>query len=335
VPPGVAFAAGGGVEIPEQLRVVVVDAHSGPARGTISYRRADAKDWTELATKLDSDGAKATLLARTPDLSPGSFAFRAEAADAAGNVAATTLRGDGTEMAIRKAPPPQQQPPARAAERSRGKTRLFARLRGGHGHGDALTVPFGASALLKGRLVHAHGAGVAGRQLRIVARPSRGALAPVAVESVETGARGGFKLRLQSGPSRRIAVSFPGDAGLAEATRRSLTLRVRTGISLRVAPLTLRTGQTARLSGRVSRRGAPLPRRGKLVAIQYFETATKRWRPVLVTRTDHDGRFRARYRFRYVEGAASIRLRATALAEERWPYAPGSSRALTVNVSGR
>ena len=58
-----------------------------------------------------------------------------------------------------------------------------------------------------------------------------------------------------------------------------------------------------RLSGRVRSRGAPLPRRGKLVAIQYLEAATRRWRPVLVTRTDHGGRFRARYRFRYVSGA--------------------------------
>ena len=63
--------------------------------------------------------------------------------------------------------------------------------------------------------------------------------------------------------------------------------------------------------------------------------ATHRWRPVLVTRTDHVGRFRAHYRFRYIAGTASIRLRATALAEERWPYAPGSSRPVTVRVSGR
>jgi hypothetical protein len=89
-----------------------------------------------------------------------------------------------------------------------------------------------------------------------------------------------------------------------------------------------------RLSGRVRGRGAAIPRRGKLIAIQYMEAATGRWRPVLVTRTDHVGRFRAHYRFRYVSGAASIRLRATALAEERWPYAPGSSRPVTVSVSG-
>jgi hypothetical protein len=80
--------------------------------------------------------------------------------------------------------------------------------------------------------------------------------------------------------------------------------------------------------------GAPLPRRGKLVAVQYYEESTKRWRPVLVTRSDHSGRFRASYRFRYVSGTASIRLRAIALSEDRWPYAPGASRSVTVRVTG-
>ncbi|HEV2790558.1 MAG TPA: hypothetical protein VGV69_04590, partial [Solirubrobacterales bacterium] len=123
--------------------------------------------------------------------------------------------------------------------------------------------------------------------------------------------------------------------GLEPARRPALELRVRSGLTLRAVPRGLRTGEAVRLSGRVSSRAAPLPRRGKLVAIQYLEEATRRWRPVLVTRTDHDGRYRARYRFRYVTGRATIRLRATALAEERWPYAPGSSRPVTVEVSGR
>jgi hypothetical protein len=111
-------------------------------------------------------------------------------------------------------------------------------------------------------------------------------------------------------------------------------LRVRSGLSLRVSATRLETGETLRLSGSVRGDGAALPRRGKLVAIEYFEEASGRWRPVLVTRSDHDGRFRARYRFRYVSGLARIRLRATALAEERWPYAPGSSVPVAVEVRG-
>jgi hypothetical protein len=332
VPPGLAFAVSEGPDIPAQIRALVTDAHSGPAAGAVFYRRVNVEDWTELPSQLQDDAGKTALVARMPDLAPGTYVFRAEAADGAGNSTSTTLRADGTEMAIRKVPPavaPTRPVPAR------GKTRLFAHLRGGHGRGDALTVSFGAPALLSGRLIRADGAGLSRRELRVVARPSRGALAPVTTESVVTGERGGFQLHLEPGPSRRVAVSFPGDSGLEEATRPSLALRVRSGVSLQARPLSLKTGQSVRLGGRVRTRGAPVPRRGKLVAIQYLEAATDRWRPVLVTRTDHGGRFRAHYRFRYVDGVASIQLRATVLPEERWPYAPGSSSPVTVHVSGR
>jgi hypothetical protein len=339
VPPRVAFAASESPEIPDQLRASVSDAHSGPASGTISYRRLNASEWTELPTKLRAEDGpgKASLLARTPELAPGTYVFMVEAVDGAGNRSTTTLRADGTEMAVRKLPPavaPSRMPTPPAKPTPREKTRLFARLRGGHGRGDALTVPFASAARLSGRLTRADGAGIAGRELRVVSRPSRGAVAAVAAATVTTGERGGFELRLDPGPSRRLAVVFPGEAGLEQARRDSLDLRVRSGISLSAAPLALANGQLMRLAGRVRGRGASIPRRGKLVAIQYLEAATGRWRPVLVTRTDHGGRFRARYRFRYVSGDASIRLRATALAEERWPYAPGSSRPVTVRVSG-
>jgi hypothetical protein len=333
VRPGLAFAAAESDEVPPSIRAELSDLHSGPASGAISYRRLNAAEWIELPTRFEAEGReKAALTAPLPDLAPGTYVFRADAADGAGNTATATLRSDGTEMAIRKVPPPVA--PQRAVA-PRDKARLFARLRGGRGRGDALTIPFGAPALLSGRLMRADGAGAGGRELRVISRPSHGALAGTERATVVTGERGGFELRLGPGPSRRVTVAFAGDGGLEPARRPSLELRVRSGISLRARPTALRTGEVVRLSGRVRFRGAPVPRRGKLVAIQYLEASTGRWRPVLVTRTDHGGRFRARYRFRYVSGTASIRLRATALAEERWPYAPGSSRPVTVQVRGR
>ncbi len=165
--------------------------------------------------------------------------------------------------------------------------------------------------------------------------PLRGALVPTETRTVKTGERGGFELRLGPGPSRRISVSFTGEEELGTAERSPLELRVRAGVSLRAVPVALRTGQVLRLSGRVRSRGAPIPRRGKLVAIQYLERSSRRWRPALIVRTDRSGRFRTHYRFRYVTSPAAIRLRATALAEERWPYAPGSSRTVTVHVGDR
>jgi hypothetical protein len=350
VPPRVAFANEEGGE-GQQIRAEVADPLSGPGGGQISYRRLDGGEWTELATRLQPAAAgSAQLTARTPELAPGTYLFRAEAVDGAGNSAQTTLRGDGTQMAVRLVSPAtapgRGAPGSRASSPSpRARTRLFARLRGEprgedlgsgrRGNGDSLTVPFGASAILSGRLTRAGGAALPGRELRVVSRPSRGALAQRRAETVISDEHGGFQLRLEPGPSRRISVLFAADDGLEAARRSPLELRVRSGVTLAATPLALRTGQLLRLSGRVRDREAPLPRRGKLVAVQYLETATGRWRPVLVARSDHDGRFHARYRFRYLSGAAAIRLRATALAEERWPYAPGSSAPLTVRVSGR
>jgi len=314
-----------------QVTALIADADSGPAGGEIQMRRAGTDVWRELPAKLEPGEApgEARLTAQLPNhLQAGAYLFRADATDGAGNAASTTRRSDGAEMTMRVS--------RRGAKQAGGarKARIFAVLRWRGASRSELTVPFGASATLSGRLLDAAGRGVAGRRLHVVSRPSHGALGIARVDSLVTGRHGGFALPLAAGPSRRIAVSFAGDAALAGAGRGPLTLRVRSGVELHATPATLRTGDVVRFSGRVRASGAPLPRRGKLVAIQYYEETSRRWRPVLFTRTDHSGRFRARYRFRYVSGSASIQLRAAALSEERWPYAPGFSRPVTVRVNG-
>lgn len=346
VPPSVAFEAPAqplGQELPSSVAAEARDEHSGPATGLIRYRRLDADRWEEMRTKLlpGEQPGVARLVADLPaDLGPGTYVFRAEVVDGAGNAASSTRRADGAEMSLRRvAGPLAPARPAtaedrRAARMPQAKARLFARLRWHRRRGERVTVPFGARAMLAGRLLGADGGGLGERTLRVVSRPSRGALAPARVELVETGSHGRFQLGLPPGPSRRITVGFPGQPGLSAARRAALALRVRGAVSLSAAPETLRTGQAVRLAGRVRERGAPLPRRGKLIAIQYYEAEARRWRPVMVVRSDHDGRFRARYRFRYVTGTARIRLRAVALAEERWPYVPGASRPVTVTVRG-
>ncbi len=337
VPPGVAFEpAAAGDAVPSQIAAQVSDAHSGPASGEIHYRRLGSEQWTELPAKLQRGASadSAALLARIPsDLTAGTYVFRADAVDAAGNASSTTRRVDGTEMTVRKLP---GSPVAgvKRAEPARAKARIFARLRWRRRSGTELTVPFRVAASLTGRLLDAEGVGLAERTLQVISRPSRGALGKAAVDAVKTGPHGGFRLPLPAGPSRRIAVAFRGDTGLDAAERSPLTLRVRSGIDLRLTPRQLRTGEAVHLSGRVRSLGAPLPRRGKLIAIQYYESAAKRWRPVLVARSDHAGRFHAIYRFRYVSGSANIRLRAAVLPEEHWPYAPGASKPILVRVTG-
>lgn len=347
VPPTVAFAVPPDEGPPAAVQAEVADAQSGPAWGAVRMRRLGSDCWVDLPSTLRASGAPGVghLSAIVPDrLEPGTYVFRADAADVAGNTASTTLRADGREMAIRKpaprsehsdpiAPTPWPSAPPRA-KRPPARTRLLARLTWRRRRGARLTVPFRAAATLSGRLVGPAGAGLAGRSLRVVSRPSRGAFARRRVDAVDTGPHGGFRLVLPAGPSRRITVGYRGGSRWAASRRRGLALRVRGAVSLRARPRTLRTGGSLRLRGRVGSRGAPLPRRGKLVAIQYYETGAHRWRPVAIVHSDDRGRFLAAYRFRYVTGTAAIRLRAAALAEERWPYAPGASRPVTVRVRG-
>jgi len=347
VPPAVAFAVPPDEEVPEAVQAEVADAQSGPAWGEVRMRRLGSDCWVGLPSTLRASGAPGVghLFAIVPDhLAPGTYVFRADVADAAGNTASTTLRADGREMAIRKSAPrsehsdsiaPTPSPSALpGAKRLPARTRLLARLSSRRRRGVRVTVPFRGAATVSGRLVTAGGAGLAGRSLQVVSRPARGAFARRRVEVVATGPHGGFRLALPAGPSRRLTVSYRGGARWGASRRPGLALRVRGAVSLHARPRTLRTGQSLRLRGRVGYRGAPLPRRGKLVAIQYYETGARRWRPVVIVHSDHGGRFLAAYRFRYVTGTATIRLRAVALAEEGWPYAPGASRPVTVRVWG-
>ncbi|MBS1862726.1 MAG: carboxypeptidase regulatory-like domain-containing protein [Actinobacteria bacterium] len=339
-----------------QVAAMVKDRYSGSAAGTISVRRAEAEGWTDLPTAFDRDGSgTATLTAPLPDLVAGTYLFRVVARDAAGNVGSAEKRVSGSAAEVRQgAAKPKRGAPGRTpGPRDGGQgptaqgqaTRLTVRLGPSGGRsshparqpgagGSGLTVDYGAAATVRGRLTDAHGAGVGGRPIAIVARPTAAVGRPPERRRVVTEPDGRFELRLAPGTSRRAVVAFHGGGGFAPAPRRSLALRVRAGVTLAAMPRSLRTGEAVTLEGRVDPGAARIPKRGKVVAIQYLERASGRWRPALDARTDAKGRFRARYRFRYVSGEARIRLRATAVPEAGWPYAEGSSPPLLLRVRG-
>jgi hypothetical protein len=333
-PPLVAFDADAPGGRAGRLSAEVSDRTSGPATGSISYREEGGDGWTALPTRLRVKASgEAELLADAPDSAPRTkLLFRAEALDAAGNVGTSVLRAGGAGDG--QASHGGHSGGGRSGG-GRGRSgRLSAWLGRGRRHGATATVAFGRGAALRGRLTDSSGAGLGSERLEVRVRPARGATAAPSVARATTGRDGRFALRLLSGTSRRLVVVFAGGDGEPAARSRPLQLRVRAGVSLAVQPRRLRNGETLGLAGRVRRDGAVALRRGKLVAIQYLEKATHRWRPVMVLHADRDGAFHARYRFRYITGRASIRLRALALPEERWPYAPGSSRPVTVEVEG-
>lgn len=318
----VAFVHGPERETPELLRATVSDEHSGPAGGVIGYRRQGSEKWWDLPTRFVVDGRQAELKADFPsdDLPPGRYDIRVRVRDGAGNEAVSDLRPDGTRLVL-KAPLTDQ-------------TRIEARLVGPGASGRVVRVPFGAAARIVGRLSGDGGQGVDGRQVAIVQRPGSGARSEETVRLVTTGSDGGFALSLPAGTSRRITVSFAGDRQYSDSSTGPLRLGVTGAIDFTARPGRLRTGQTVRFRGRVHSGAARHPSRGNLVAIRYFEQRSRQWRPVLVTRTDGFGNYRASYRFRYITGVSNIRLRATLLPSQGFPYLPADSPVRSVRVQG-
>jgi hypothetical protein len=97
-PPATGFVAAAEGEVSAR----VSDPYSGPASGTLSMRRSSATAWTALPTDFDPDGdGTATLAARLPELGAGTWFFRADDADAAGNVGAAELRVSGSAAEVR------------------------------------------------------------------------------------------------------------------------------------------------------------------------------------------------------------------------------------------
>ena len=208
-------------------RAEVSDAHSGPGRGQILYRRLDAERWIELPTQsstAEATPSAASLVARDPaSLAPGTYVFRADAVDAAGNAASTHAarrrHRDGDAQAAAAAA-------GRAAGR-RGQLPPPGARRGSSPACAAATVaatrspcPSARPPLLSGRLTRADGAGLAGRELRVVSRPSRGALAARrGGDGPDRASTAASSCGSPPGPRAGSPSSSPATAGLEPARR--------------------------------------------------------------------------------------------------------------------
>ena len=341
-PPGVAFAAATGRRtLPSRSRRRRTTSTRARPAGEIRYRRLGAEHWTELPTQARRGEPPDTALAGRPRSprprrrAPTSSGPRRSTAPATPpRPRARRRHRDGAAQAAagRGA---ERRPRATRAE----KTRLFARLRWrGTAAAIALTVPFGAAAVLSGRLARADGAGLAGRAtaggLPALARRPRAGRGRDRVAHRASAAAS--ELRLAAGPSRRVAVVFAGrGAGSSRARRPPLALRVRGGVVLDASPAQPEDRPGVRLSG-----AGPRPRRADPAARQAGRDPVPGGGDrALAPGARHPQRPRRplprplplplRQRRRRDPAA---RRRA---AEERWPYAPGSSRPVTVRVSGR
>jgi hypothetical protein len=187
---------------------------------------------------------------------------------------------------------------------------------------------YGRAPAIDGRLLGSGGAPIGSATIDLVATPSSVGGAPMALPSPRTRADGRFGVRLPAGVgSRTLCFAYrPGGGTAAPVATRTLTLNVRAGIALRVAPRTASAGSSIFFHGRL--RGGPVPPDGKQLVLEARSPGSQ-WLEFRVIRTNARGRFSASYTFRF-PGPASYQFRALSEPESDYPFAAGTSNAVAV-----
>jgi hypothetical protein len=293
------------VDDPRRLEVVVRDAASGISDGQIEMRRTGAGTYRALDTRLEAGRLVAQLDDDVPD---GRYELRARVRDRAGNETVSSDRVGGDRMTVTL--------PIRTPTRLQLET-------------AARPVGHRVRPLIRGRLTTSGGQPLAKATVTVLDRdPAGGDLRPIG--SVETNAKGRFRHRaLARRPSRAIRYSYAGTRTIRPAFR-DVAIRVRAGLTLSVNRTWLLNGQSVVFSGRL--RGRPLPRDGKLIALQAKRRGS--WTTFGVPRVNRRGAFKLRYRFTATTGLRKYRFRALAAKGAGYPYETGASRGLVVTVRG-
>jgi putative hemolysin len=179
---------------------------------------------------------------------------------------------------------------------------------------------------IAGRLTGTGGVPIGAAQVNVLTTPDY-AGARAAVTSVLTSAEGRFTLRVPAGSSSRtLRFEYSDDLGAPPVATRTLTLSVRAGVVLGVAPRTASVGSSIHFSGRLL--GGPVPAGGKLLVLE-ARSPGGAWLEFDVIRSDARGRFHARYRFKF-PGPAKYQFRALCEAEADYPFATGGSNVVGV-----
>jgi hypothetical protein len=193
-----------------------------------------------------------------------------------------------------------------------------------------LTGPYGRRQVIRGRLSDQAKVGIGNARIELLTAIDDRAGAPLDKGGARTRGDGRFTLILpRDASSRTLVLRYRSHANDTVAVaERTLRLKVRAGVRLRVAPRVAGRGQTVRLSGRLV--GRPVPKSGKIVELQ-ARSIGARWLTFRTVRAKRSGRFATRYTFR-LGGPAVYEMRARVREADDYPYATGASRVVRVRV---
>lgn len=254
----------------------------------------------------------------TTNVSNGAHHLIVSVLDAAGNSAPVLDR----EIMVAN---PAPRGPANGANASEHAT-LTARWKGTTK--ERLTRGYGHRSEIVGRLTAPGGASITGAQIEVTDIPAYDGAKARAMTSARTGPNGSWSVKLpKSISSGTLTIAYRSNLGdaLPVATR-TLTLSVRAGVSLSVAPRTASVGRSIFFKGVL--KGTPLPAGGKQLVLE-ARSAGGEWIEFDVIRTGRHGRFHSSYRFKF-PGPASYQFRAVCKQEADFPFMEGASNVVRV-----
>ena len=192
---------------------------------------------------------------------------------------------------------------------------------------ERLTSGFGRAETVVGRLTGPGGVPIQAARIDVLATPAYAGARAAAMASPLTAPDGSFSIRLPAGvSSRALRFAYSSSVGAAPVVTKTLTLSVRAGVSMSIAPRTASVGRSIHFSGRL--RGGPVPSGGKLLVLE-ARSPGGAWLEFDVVRSDARGRYHASYRFKF-PGPADYQFRVLCEAEADYPFATGSSRVVGV-----
>jgi hypothetical protein len=192
---------------------------------------------------------------------------------------------------------------------------------------SSLTRGWGERETIEGKLTAPGDVPIGDASIGLTATPAYAGAKPLTIASPRTGTDGRFTVSLPRGESSRtLRLTYSAYIGGAPVAMRTLTLGVKAGVSLSIAPRVSSVGRSIFFKGVL--RGAPLPAGGKQLVLEARSPGGE-WIEFDVIRTAAHGRYRASYRFKF-PGPERYQFRVLSKREADFPFLQASSNVVDV-----
>jgi hypothetical protein len=262
----------------------------------------------------------------TTAVSNGEHHLVVSVVDPAGNSAPVLDREIDVDNPIPPSPPTPPQPNGTNASTQATLTARWASTTK-----QRLTRSWGKRETITGRLT-APGGGAVGIPIKsasidLTATPAYTGASALTIAGPRTGQDGRFTVSLPPGESSRtLRLTYSAYIGAAAVATRTLTLGVRAGVSLGIAPRVTSVGRSVFFKGALS--GTPLPAGGKQLVLEARSPGGE-WIEFDVIHTAAHGRYRASYRFKF-PGPERYQFRVLCKQEADFPFLEASSNIVGV-----